>query len=133
LKNSGSKYLKTHPSPNLGKILPLPFCPRETQFPVKTHFKRISTQVKTSLEPLAPDKLFSKTFFSDTSKTVRDIEKVYAIKFLGLLVYNNLLLGYILVSPTVFEKQGFEKSQKTPPTSDCAAQGRLDSQLRQIF
>ena len=43
------------------------------------HFKRILTQVKTFLRPLAPDKLFSKSFFivflRTISKTVPDIEK----------------------------------------------------------
>jgi len=52
---------------------------------------------------------------------------MYQIKFVDLLIYNNLLAGRILISPTVFEIQGFEKSQKTPLTPnlgkylpDCA-------------
>ena len=56
---------------------------------------------------------------------------MYKIKFGGLLIYNNLLAGQILtsLSRTVFEEQGFEKSQKTPPPlllgkycPDCAVQ-----------
>jgi len=40
---------------------------------------------------------------------------MYGIKFVGLLIYNNLFARQILISVTVFEIQGFEKSQKTPP------------------
>jgi len=37
-------------------------------------------------------------------------KKMYKIKFVCVLMYNNLLAGLIfLVSPTVFEIQGFEK------------------------
>jgi len=35
-------------------------------------------------------------------------------KFVDLLIYNSLLAGGILILPTVFELQGFEKFQKTP-------------------
>ena len=93
------------------------------------------TQVKTSSEPLAHDKLFSKTFFfRNITKTViskQDIEEVYRTEFVGLLIYNNSLSRHILVAPTVFGIQGFEKSQKTPPPNflevmhGCAVQGRL--------
>jgi len=98
------------------------------------------------LKPLAPDKLFLENsfFFRNISKNVRDIDigKVYRIKFLGLLSCNNLLAGRILISPTVFEIQEFEKSEKkTPPMPNfgeilprifCPALS-LDSQLREIF
>jgi len=65
---------------------------------------------------------------------------MYEIKLVGLLINNNLLAGHSWISPTVFEIKGFEKWQITPPPlilgkycPDCAVQGRLDSQLRQIF
>jgi len=52
---------------------------------------------------------------------------MYKIKFVALLITNNLLFGHILIPPIVFETQGFKKSQKTPPSlilgkysSDCA-------------
>jgi len=44
-----------------------------------------------------------KQFYQSISKTVRDIEKKYRIKYAGLLFYNNLLARHILISPTVFE------------------------------
>ena len=56
---------------------------------------------------------------------------MYGVKFVGLLIYNNLLPRQILISVTVFEIQGFEKSQKNPPLilgkycPDCSVQGRL--------
>jgi len=60
---------------------------------------------------------FSKTAsFFNISKTARDIENANRIKVVGLLNYNNLLPGRILISPTVFEIQGFEKSKKNTPT-----------------
>jgi len=37
LRYSGSKYLNPPLSPNSWKILPRPFCPRQTHFPVKTN------------------------------------------------------------------------------------------------
>jgi len=47
------------------------------------------------LEAAAPDKAFSKTvFFRNILKTVSDIEKMYQSKFVGLSIYNNLLLAW---------------------------------------
>jgi len=51
-------------------------------------------------------------FYQSISKTVRDIEKKYTIKYAGLLFYNNVLAGHILISPTVFEIKEFEVSKK---------------------
>jgi len=39
---------------------------------------------------------------------------MYKFKIEGLLIYNNLLAGLKLISPTISEMQGFKKSQKTP-------------------
>ena len=57
---------------------------------------------------------------------------MYGVKFVGLSIYNNLLARQTLIYLTVFEIQGFEKSQKHPPPlilgkycPDCAVQGRL--------
>ena len=66
-------------------------------------------------------------------------KKMYIIKIEGLII-TNWLARHILISVTVFEIQGFEKSQKQPPTPDfgeilpwlfCAGE-TLDSQLSQI-
>ena len=117
-------------------------CPGEildSQFKKKRHFQRILTLVKTSLEPLAPDELFKNSFFRNISKTVWDVENMYII-FVRLSVYINLLRRHILVSPTVLEIQGFEKSQKTPTPNFreillrlCCPGETLNSQLRLIF
>jgi len=40
---------------------------------------------------------------------------MYKIKFLDLVIYNNLRAVCILISSTVFEIQGLEKSQKNTP------------------
>jgi len=53
-------------------------------------------------------------FFQNNLKTVSDIKKMYIIKIEGLIIVN-LLARHILISVTVFEKQGFKKSQKHPP------------------
>jgi len=51
-------------------------------------------------------------FYQSISKFVRDIENKYIIKYAGLLFYNNVLAGHILISPTVFEIKEFEVSKK---------------------
>jgi len=62
---------------------------------------------------------FQKQFLRNSktviSKTVSEIGKMYEIKLVGLLIYSKLLSRHILIPPTVFDIQGFEKSQKTPP------------------
>jgi len=66
---------------------------------------------------------------------------MYEIEFSGLLIYSNLLAGHILISSTVFEIQGFDKSQKTTPTPNfgeilprlCCPAMTLDSHLNHIF
>jgi len=66
------------------------------------------------LEPLPHDKLLSKLVFSNYLKTIRDIEKVNRTKSVGVLIYNNLLAGHILVSAGVFEIRGSKNLKKYP-------------------
>ena len=80
------------------------------------------------MKPLAPDKLFESSWFKKSQKPLEISKKQYhGIQCVRLLLYNNFLLRHILISPTVFEVQGSEKSQKTPPPQilwkycpDCA-------------
>ena len=53
-------------------------------------------------ETMRRSTVLAKTVLSKYSKTVKDIEKKYKIKFAGLFFYNNLLAQHILISPTVF-------------------------------
>jgi len=64
------------------------------------------------------------------------------MKFIGLLIYNNVLVRHIVISPTVFETQGFEKCQKNIPTPyfeetlprlRCLGETRFPLSRRQIF
>jgi len=74
-------------------------------------FEGVFIEVKTILQPLAPDKLFSKTvIFQNSSKTVRDIENMYTITFVDLKICNNLVSMYILISRAVFEIQGYKQA-----------------------
>jgi len=117
----GSKYLKTTPSSTyLGELLPQLFCPRETQFPVETNILNIFwSKWRRPWNLWLLTNFFQKQFFFwIISKTVRDIQKGYSTKIFGLIIHNSSLHVHILVSPTVFEKQGFEKSQKQPPTTN---------------
>jgi len=115
LRNWGSKNLKNHHPPPLILGIYCPDCAVQGRLLILSsdkYFKRISTQVKTFLRPLAPDKLFPKTdfFFQNISKTVRDNEKRYGMEFLDLLINNYLLAGHILIFLTVIEILGSKKS-----------------------
>ena len=67
-------------------------------------------------------------------------QKMYIIKIEGLII-TNWLARHILISVTVFEIQGFEKSQKNTPTPNfgeilpllCRPGETLNSQLRWIL
>jgi len=87
---------------------------------VKRNFKRILTQVRTSSEPPPPDKLFSKTFFfQNISKTVRDIEKVYTITFVGLISFTIIyFLGTFWCLKPFLGNRGSKNLHPTP-TPNC--------------
>ena len=74
------KSQKTPLTPNVGEIFPRLCCQtRSLDSQLEKYFERILTQVRTFLEPLAPDKLFEKQFFRNISKPVRDIKKIYGL------------------------------------------------------
>jgi len=61
--------------------------PCDSYNPALTVFQTYFEPIKTFLELLALDKLFSNTFFFQIiSKTVRHIDKKYGIKCVGLLI-----------------------------------------------
>jgi len=102
------------PTPNFREIIPRPCCSGRTRFPVKTNISNIFSPKSRRLKTVT--NFFQKQFFHNIEKTVRDIENMKRIKFVGLLIYNNLLPGHILISITVSEIQGSKNLKKKHPS-----------------
>ena len=76
------------------------------------------TQVKTFLRPLAPDKLFQEQFCQNISKTFRDIQIKYRIKYVDLKILRRHCLLYFSISLTVFEMIRVQRIAKIIPSTN---------------
>jgi len=115
---AGSKKTQTTPPPLiLGKYYP--DCAVQGKLLISNwnkYFKRISTQVKTFLRPLAPVKLFSKSVFSKYLKNrFRHCKKISGIKFVDLQILRRQGLLCYSISFMVCEIEGFKEFQKSTP------------------